>query len=589
MKATNKHLVKRRMVDGGKTNNINEVTVYGKEGYKKALKATQDKYNIDMIYNQVKSKKRLGGYDEGKMQGTEWGQIGVSAGQGALTGAAIGSAVPVIGTAVGAVVGGIAGLVGGVFKGKAAASARAQATNMANERILTAINGKQDTDSNAMNLFKSFNPTTEFYAALGGRVPRTTYSKGGLVPISSTVDAVFGPTHEQSDGQGGTGVTINKNTEVEGGGMKNGTPTRGEVIINTAKDTKIISDKIRIPGTNMTYADLANEFGKEQGYIEKKLINNEDMLDMTTRLLDRTTYNPTRGTIKRNAEKLAFRSQFLKDKVDMAYNKVTSVFEEQEAMKDRMDINSIGKTKFADGGDAGQFQMGVNGVSTLLQGLGNAFTLMQMNKIKTPKQSLLESAKFNSNFDISNQLDEINSTAGQSIKFIGDNISNSNIGRQQMTSILLNKGRSKNSLFNQQSTAQNATYNQNIESDSKTKTMNNEISFSNETNAFNRSMDTYTKLSQMLAEGTQGAQNMASQYAQYQNGQDQMRMYASMAPYGVNKDMMGQPLWERLYGKDSWNKSTSKRDVRTEQDVSQFTGRYGGRVPRITRGKLKAS
>lgn len=547
----------------------------------------KDKYNIDMIYNQVKNKKRLGGYDKGRMQGTEYGQIGVSMGQGALTGATIGSAIPVIGTAIGAVIGGAAGLVGGIFKGKSAATARAQANNMANEKILTAINGKRDTDSSTLGLSKSFNPTTEFYAALGGRVPRTQYAKGGLIPISSTVDAVFGPTHNQSDGQGGTGVSISPNTEVEGGG--NG--KRGEVLIHTVKDTKVISNSLRVPGTNLTYADIANHLGEQQGQYEHKLINTEDMLDTTMKLLDKTRYNPTRGTMQRNAQKLAFRSKQLANMVDLKYNQVNGVFEEQEAMKDRMGINDIGKTQFGGGGsiDAGKLQMGVNTGSTILQGIGNAFTLMQMNKIKTPKQALLESTKFNANFDISNQLDEINSTAGQSMKYIGDNTSNSNIARQQMSSILLNKGRSKNALFAQQANAQNTIFNQNIENDSKTKAANNEISYNNESVAFNRSMDTYSKISQMIAQATQGAQDAAGQYAQYQNQTDQMRMYAAMAPKGVNRDLIGKLMWERLYGKGSWDKSSTNLGIRAEQDVSEFTGKYGGRVPLARKGRLKVA
>ena len=534
----------------------------------------------------MKPKMRLGGYDRGRMQGTEWGQAGVSVATGALSGAAAGTAIlPGIGTVVGGAIGLVGGAISGIFGGKAAATARAQANNMANEKVLTAINGKRDTDSNTLGLSKSFNPTTEFYAALGGRVPRTQYAKGGLVPISSTVDAVFGPTHNQSDGQGGTGVSISPNTEVEGGG--NG--KRGEVLIHTAKDTKVISNSLRVPGTNFTYADLANDLGKQQGQYEHKLINTEDMLDTTMKLLDKTRYNPTRGTIQRNAQKLAFRSKQLADMVDLKYNQVSGVFEEQEAMKDRMGISNIGKTQFGFGGDAGKLQMGVNVGSTMLQGIGNAFTLMQMNKIKTPKQSLLESAKFNTNFDISNQLDEINSTAGQSMKYIGDNTSNSNIARQQMSSILLNKGRSKNALFAQQANAQNAIFNQNIESDAKTKAANNEISYNNESVAFNRSMDNYSKISQGIAQFTQGAQDTASQYAQYQNATDQMRMYAAMAPKGVNRDLIGKRMWERMYGKGSWDKSYTNLGVRAEQDVSEFTGKYGGRVPLARKGRLKVA
>ena len=588
-------------------------------------------------YITPRRKMAIGGVVKSKWQGSEYGQAGVSAAQGALAGmgagAAIGTAGGPIGMAAGAIIGGVVGLASGILGGGSAAKQRAAAQEQQRQGYLAAVDEKKTMDATKLSEATFNEKSTQFYAKLGGRIPRA--SGAGLVPIARDMQAVYGPTHEQSDGNGGTGVSLDSQTEVEGGGNNK----RGEVIVDTAKESKVYSDAFGINGS--TFADIAMNIGTRKGQIENAVRSNEDTLDRTLQAVDKTVYNPTKGTYTRNAQKLAFRSQKLIARVAQADSQLADLFDIQESAKN--DIQSQGEQvrKMAFGGtrsydpldpfsygsistlsprgktidskvntlkpmgntpsiynpkgrttgtsmSAGTMQLATNVGSTLLQGIGNMITLNQMSKVPTPKRAPIESAKLNANFDISNQLSELDSNTGTTSKFITDNVSNSNVATQHMKDILLNKSRSKNQLYAQKYAQEQGIANQNVQLDYQNRTANSEINYENQTNQFNRTMDQYTKQSQAIAQATQGAQGAASQYAQSQYQNKQMKVTASLNPYGVNAGMFGEQEYESIFGKGSYKQSVLNWNENQKRLNTPTTKRYGGIIPRFRR-KLKVA
>jgi len=569
-------------------------------------------------YITPRRKMAIGGVVKSKWSGSEYGQAAVSTAQGALsglaTGAAIGAAGGPITAAAGAIIGAGIGLVSGIIGGSSAAKQRAAAQEQQRQQYLGAVDEKKTMDATRLSEATFNEKSTQFYAKLGGRIPRA--SGAGLIPIARDIKAVYGPTHEQSDGNGGTGVSLDSETEVEGGGQNK----RGEVIVDTAKESKVYSDAFGINGN--TFADMAMAVGTRKGQIENAVKTNEYMLDRTLQAVDKTVYNPTKGTHTRNAQKLAFRSQKLIARVAQADGQLASLFDIQESAKE--DIKGqveqthkmkLGGTRSYDpldpfsygsistmtakspslklsntlkamgntpdiyspkgtlptgrGMGAGTMQLAVNAGSTLLQGVGNMITLNQMSKVPTPRRAPIEAAKLNANFDISNQLSELDSSTGAATKFINENVSNSNVATQHMKDVLLGKSRSKNQLYAQKYAQEQGTANQNVQLDYQNRNANSEIGYENQTNQFNRTMDYYTKQSQAIAQGVQGTQDAASQYAQSQYQQQQLAMYRSLNPRGVNAtvdEAMNNP-----YGN---TKVTLKR--------------YGGTVPK-SRRKLKVA
>jgi len=588
--------------------------------------AQQGKKFMPASYITPRRKMAIGGVVKSKWSGSEYGQAAVSAGSGILsgmgTGAMLGTVAGVPGMVAGAIIGGVVGLASGIIGGGAAAKQRAAAQEQQRQGYLAAVDEKKTMDATRLSEATFNEKSTQFYAKLGGRIPRA--SGAGLVPIARDMKAVYGPTHEQSDGNGGTGVSLDDQTEVEGGG--NG--KRGEVIVDTAKESKVYSDAFGINGN--TFADMAMAVGTRKGQIENAVKTNEDMLDRTLQAVDKTVYNPTKGTHTRNAQKLAFRSQKLIARVAQADGQLASLFDIQEQAKGDIQAQGEQIRKMAWGGtkplnldplsggsistmsprytplqlsktlkamgntpdvynpkgsigvsgmSAGTMQLATNVGSTLLQGVGNMITLNQMSKIPTPKRAPIQGARLNSNFDVSNQLEQIDSTTGQAMKFIGDNVSNSNVATQHMKEILLNKGRSKNQLYAQKYAQERGVENQNVQLDYQNRVANSEIDYENQTNQFNRTMDYYTKQSQAIAQATQGAQDAASQYAQSKYQQQQLAMYSSLNPTGVNTTM------NRAFDPNA------KYDILPEYDAQGRRikkQRYGGAIPR-SRRKLKVA
>ena len=174
------------------------------------------------------------------------GDILSGAGSGAGTGAMIGSLLGPIGAGLGAAIGGTFGLGKSLYKGIRDRNEAREQEEIVQEDARTKytdfVSGKQD-------FMKNIGPSSSQYG--------TTYQgeMGGIKPMNNRGDMiVYGPTHEQG------GVMRDPNTELEGGGMKNGVAMPGEVITkvmdnNGSMREYYFSDHLKNPSTGNTFAE----------------------------------------------------------------------------------------------------------------------------------------------------------------------------------------------------------------------------------------------------------------------------------------------------------------------------------------------
>ena len=178
----------------------------------------------------------------GEIAGDILSTTGKRTGQGAL----IGSIAGPPGQAIGATVGAIVGFGESIFKGlRDRNDAREQEQEMRDERnaLYNEYLTKRRRDLSGMG------PNRSLYGT------RYMAKAGGIKPMNNQGDmVVYGPTHEQG------GVMRDANTELEGGGMKDGVALPGEVITNV-KDSQgntreyYFSDHLKNPSTGNTFAE----------------------------------------------------------------------------------------------------------------------------------------------------------------------------------------------------------------------------------------------------------------------------------------------------------------------------------------------
>lgn len=174
------------------------------------------------------------------------GDLLSSTSSGVGTGAMIGSVFGPAGSAVGATIGGIYGLGKGIYKG-------VTGRNEAREEEQAFTEDRIDRKKKFRTDMQSFYQTTGDSSSNYGNVYQGRH--GGIKPMNPQGDMiVYGPTHEQG------GVMRDSNTELEGGGMKNGVAMPGEVITNV-QDSQgntreyYFSDHLKNPSTGNTFAE----------------------------------------------------------------------------------------------------------------------------------------------------------------------------------------------------------------------------------------------------------------------------------------------------------------------------------------------
>lgn len=157
---------------------------------------------------------------------------------GASLGASVGSVIPGVGTAIGGAVGAVGGLISGIFKGKSAKRKQEKLLEQQKEQEQT----YRDLQlSNAMNQdYYSQNGYNEYSFANGGVIPTT---------LAYLDDGELGRTPD------GTIFEIPEEHKPEDSNL-----------VDVPVGTQVLSDKLKVPGTNKTFAQEGKRLMKQKKY-----------------------------------------------------------------------------------------------------------------------------------------------------------------------------------------------------------------------------------------------------------------------------------------------------------------------------------
>ena len=541
---------------------------------------------------------------EGIVGGSALSGIGTGLGIGAAvggtaalaTGAAAGSWLGPIGAGIGALIGGIVGLFTGRKKKRREERRRqellAEQAEMERQQTLGNMQDKVENDVATIRQSNlgNYSEGTGFYAKLGGMVGRRKLNTGGqVVPNSSNSVVAYGQTHEQyNPATGETGI-IYGDSEIEGGGAKNGRMYAGEVVRETSEGGQVFSDTIKVPGTNRTFADYAKKLTDMKGKKEAQVIQLADGVTLSLSALDKSKTNKLQtGTNIRNIEKLVYKMNKARGESEAIDAKTADLFEAQELYATALGLRNnapvmrcggmvrkkrpfggyaspysltgvsapklttlppIQTTASAGDGSAfkfgfNEFGLGMNLASSLFGIVGNALNTRANRKaiefestLHVPKGNKVDAVQYSTDYDISEELQELGTQERRAARYITDNTSNVQTARNSVANLAINAQLARNKLYGAKKDYQRQRYDLNRQERVNARNANSQIMYQDAINEYNKAVGLNQQLMAVRTQGLQGMLQGVEGLAGAVNNYASARLYEKLWPRGVTNHM----------------------------------------------------
>ena len=512
------------------------------------------------------------------------------------TGAAAGSWLGPIGAGIGALIGGIVGLFTGRKKKRQEERRRqellAEQAEMERQQTLGNMQDKVENDVATIRQSNlgNYSEGTGFYAKLGGMVGRRKLNTGGqVVPNSSNSVVAYGQTHEQyNPATGETGI-IYGDSEIEGGGAKNGRMYAGEVVRETPEGGQVFSDTIKVPGTNHTFADYAKKLTDMKGKKEAQVIQLADGVTLSLSALDKSKTNKLQtGTNVRNIEKLVYRMNKARGESEAIDAKTEDLFEAQELYATALGLRNdapvmrcggmvrkkrpfggyaspysltgvsatklttsppIQTTASAGSGSAfkfgfNEFGLGMNLASSLFGIVGNALNTRANRKaiefestLHVPKGNKVDAVQYSTDYDISEELQELGTQERRAARYITDNTSNVQTARNSVANLAINAQLARNKLYGAKKDYQRQRYDLNRQERVNARNANSQIMYQDAINEYNKAVGLNQQLMAVRTQGLQGMLQGVEGLAGAVNNYASARLYEKLWPRGVTNHM----------------------------------------------------
>ena len=533
------------------------------------------------------------------LSGAETG-LGIGAAVGGTaalaTGAAAGSWLGPIGAGIGALIGGIIGLFTGRKKKRQEERRRqellAEQAEMERQQTLGNMQDKVENDVATIRQSNlgNYSEGTGFYAKLGGMIGRRKLNTGGqVVPNSSNSVVAYGQTHEQyNPATGETGI-IYGDSEIEGGGAKNGRMYAGEVVRETPEGGQVFSDTIKVPGTNRTFADYAKKLTDMKGKKEAQVIQLANGVTLSLSALDKSKTNKLQtGTNVRNIEKLVYRMNKARGESEAIDAKTEDLFEAQELYATALGLRNdapvmrcggmvrkkrpfggytspysltgvsapklttlppIQTTASAGGGSAfkfgfNEFGFGMNLASSLFGIVGNALNTRANRKaiefestLHVPKGNKVDAVQYSTDYDISKELQELGTQERRAARYITDNTSNVQTARNSVANLAINAQLARNKLYGAKKDYQRQRYDLNRQERVNARNANSQIMYQDAINEYNKAVGLNQQLMAVRTQGLQGMLQGVEGLAGAVNNYASARLYEKLWPRGVTNHM----------------------------------------------------
>ena len=512
------------------------------------------------------------------------------------TGAAAGSWLGPIGAGIGALIGGIVGLFTGRKKKRQEERRRqellAEQAEMERQQTLGNMQDKVENDVATIRQSNlgNYSEGTGFYAKLGGMVGRRKLNTGGqVVPNSSNSVVAYGQTHEQyNPATGETGI-IYGDSEIEGGGAKNGRMYAGEVVRETSEGGQVFSDTIKVPGTNRTFADYAKKLTDMKGKKEAQVIQLADGVTLSLSALDKSKTNKLQtGTNIRNIEKLVYKMNKARGESEAIDAKTEDLFEAQELYATALGLRNdapvmrcggmvrkkrpfggyaspysltgvsapklttlppIQTTASAGGGSTfkfgfNEFGLGMNLASSLFGIVGNALNTRANRKaiefestLHVPKGNKVDAVQYSTDYDINEELQELGTQERRAARYITDNTSNVQTARNSVANLAINAQLARNKLYGAKKDYQRQRYDLNRQERVNARNANSQIMYQDAINEYNKAVGLNQQLMAVRTQGLQGMLQGVEGLAGAVNNYASARLYEKLWPRGVTNHM----------------------------------------------------
>lgn len=512
------------------------------------------------------------------------------------TGAAAGSWLGPIGAGIGALIGGIVGLFTGRKKKRQEERRRqellAEQAEMERQQTLGNMQDKVENDVATIRQSNlgNYSEGTGFYAKLGGMVGRRKLNTGGqVVPNSSNSVVAYGQTHEQYNPTTGETGIIYGDSEIEGGGAKNGRMYAGEVVRETSEGGQVFSDTIKVPGTNHTFADYAKKLTDMKGKKEAQVIQLADGVTLSLSALDKSKTNKLQtGTNIRNIEKLVYRMNKARGESEAIDAKTEDLFEAQELYATALGLRNdapvmrcggmvrkkrpfggyaspysltgvsapkfttlppIQTTASAGGGSAfkfgfNEFGLGMNLAGSLFGIVGNALNTRANRKaiefestLHVPKGNKVDAVQYSTDYDISKELQELGTQERRAARYITDNTSNVQTARNSVANLAINAQLARNKLYGAKKDYQRQRYDLNRQERVNARNANSQIMYQDAINEYNKAVGLNQQLMAVRTQGLQGMLQGVEGLAGAVNNYASARLYEKLWPRGVTNHM----------------------------------------------------
>ena len=512
------------------------------------------------------------------------------------TGAAAGSWLGPIGAGIGALIGGIVGLFTGRKKKRQEERRRqellAEQAEMERQQTLGNMQDKVENDVATIRQSNlgNYSEGTGFYAKLGGMIGRRKLNTGGqVVPNSFNSVVAYGQTHEQyNPATGETGI-IYGDSEIEGGGAKNGRMYAGEVVRETSEGGQVFSDTIKVPGTNRTFADYAKKLTDMKGKKEAQVIQLADGVTLSLSALDKSKTNKLQtGTNIRNIEKLVYNMNKARGESEAIDAKTEDLFEAQELYATALGLRNdapvmrcggmvrkkrpfggyaspysltgvsapklttlppIQTTASAGGGSTfkfgfNEFGLGMNLASSLFGIVGNALNTRANRKaiefestLHVPKGNKVDAVQYSTDYDISEELQELGTQERRAARYITDNTSNVQTARNSVANLAINAQLARNKLYGAKKDYQRQRYDLNRQERVNARNANSQIMYQDAINEYNKAVGLNQQLMAVRTQGLQGMLQGVEGLAGAVNNYASARLYEKLWPRGVTNYM----------------------------------------------------
>lgn len=490
---------------------------------------------------------------------------------GAGTGASLGSMImPGIGTAIGAGIGGLASgitnLVAAQKRNKEIDAAKKKEKEYKDKMTL-------ERDQTIVNNFPTQGIVGNDYFAYGGKLPK--YLEGGQMhPVAPNVQEAQGATHEEG------GITVPD---------QNGQPLAEIEDQEIVKDGhKVYSDRLQMPGTNQTFAQIAEQIAKNPQYM--KIAKKREEADETLADFRKAFHHKNTATreLEKNPDPLdaVFQVQeMMKQMMQMQQQQMQQQqpqpqgasmgTPEDQALAEAAATNPEGVPMAAGGMDLSKLYRGVGTAMPYIDNITNMILTSKTPTIPTPTYT--KAPVLNTKFEIGAQLADMNRQGFSRDRSIMQNSNQSNVTRAALLAGGANDMYQKNQLYNTKVNTENELKDKQLMAEYNNRMMNEQKLDNYNLQKMARTDDIHARISANVSDVSENAQFQTSE--RNKEILDKQKMGLLMMQY-MNTGVLDRSGYEKMMEviEQGGDMSTAMRELQKYKKAKNATPKEAGAV-----------